>query len=127
MIFTLDTEYFPHDRPKYILRMRVILLLCNRFPAGQTAEHQDARIRSLDGWKSVRCFHAALLLILPLRPEKAAREHFHIPSVARAHNRIIRGDIHAANRLAQQHAVIVEIEVDYIEAACRLIEKAKSL
>ena len=101
MIFTLETEYFPHDRPKYILRMRVILLLCNRFPAGQTAEHQDARIRSLYGWKSVRCFHAALLLMLPLRPEKAAREHFHIPSVARAHNRVIRSDIHAANRLAQ--------------------------
>ena len=100
MILTLDTEHFPHDRPKYIVRVRVILLLCNRFPAGQTAKHKDARIRSLDGWKSVRCFHSAVLLMLLLRPEKAPREHFHIPGVARAHNRIIGSNIHATDRLA---------------------------
>ncbi len=67
MIVTLDTEHFPHDRPKRILRMRVILLFRNRFPARQTAEHQDACIRSLDRWKSVRYFHTNVLLMLPLR------------------------------------------------------------
>ena len=100
MIFTSDSKYFPHDPPKCILRMRVILLFCNRFPARQTAQHQDARIPSLDRWKSVRSFHMNVLLMLLLRPENTPREHFHIPGVARAHDRIIGRDIHAPNCLA---------------------------
>ena len=56
-VIACHPKQLPHNPPESVLRVRIILLVGNGPLPREAAKHEYARVRSGDGWETVRRFH----------------------------------------------------------------------